>query len=250
MTRKAWNEGLTKETDERVLKYTISKIGKPRKLATRLKISNTRKENFKKGKIKVWNKDLTKETDVRLKKLSESIKKSYTPQLREIRAKTLGISRKGKISWNRVKRLKKKCINCGKEILVTKARMQSGCGKFCSKSCTTIYSHRNNLIKRKPNNLEKKMVDIIEKYSLPYKYVGNGKFWIEDVNPDFVNTNSKKVCIEVFGNYWHSPLINRKVDWEHTFLGRKKKLKEYGWECIIFWDNEINDKTVLERLKL
>ncbi len=48
-----WNKGLTKETDNRVLKYTKNR-------------SKTMKELYLEGKISPWNKGLTKETDERL----------------------------------------------------------------------------------------------------------------------------------------------------------------------------------------
>lgn len=86
----------------------------------------------------------------------------------------------------------------------------------------------------RPTNPEKIMREIIFKNNLPYRYTGDGKFWITNINPDFVNTNGQKIVIEVFGNYWHN-LLNIKI------MDRKKKkiLKKWGWKRIIIWEKEL-----------
>lgn len=96
---------------------------------------------------------------------------------------------------------------------------------------------RNHHIR--PNKLEQKLINIIKKYNLPYRYTGDGKFWVEDINPDFVECNGKKIAIEVFGDYWHSPLLNSKIKWSRTFEGRQKIYRKYGWSCIIIWEDEL-----------
>ena len=93
-------------------------------------------------------------------------------------------------------------------------------------------------------------MDICKKHNLPYKYVGNGKFWIEGRNPDFIESNGKKVVVEVFGRYWHSALYSRKIPYRLTQEGTLKHYKKYGFKCIILWDNELkNEQLVLEHLK-
>lgn len=96
-------------------------------------------------------------------------------------------------------------------------------------------------IKSKP---EKIFENICEKYNLPYKYTGNGSFWIENINPDFVNCNGKKVVVEIFGTYWHSPLFKRNIPYQQTYNGRKKLLKKYGWELVVFWQDDLKRKDV------
>jgi hypothetical protein len=59
--RKSWNEGLTKDTDERLAK-------------TGGKISKALKDGFSTGKIKNWTEGKTKETDLRIKKTSDKLK--------------------------------------------------------------------------------------------------------------------------------------------------------------------------------
>lgn len=89
---------------------------------------------------------------------------------------------------------------------------------------------------------ELKFEEICKKYNLPYRYVGDGKFWIENINPDFVESNGKKIAVEIFGNYWHSPLLNPKLREDRTLPYREKTLKKYGWKLIVFWEDELKNE--------
>lgn len=80
---------------------------------------------------------------------------------------------------------------------------------------------------------------ICKKYDLPFKYTGNGDFWIENINPDFVECNGKKIAIEIFGDYWHSPLLRDNIPYNQTYGGRKKTLKRYGWKLIVLWESDL-----------
>jgi len=95
---------------------------------------------------------------------------------------------------------------------------------------------------------------ICKTYNLPFKYVGDGKFWIgkPSLNPDFIESNGKKIAIEVFGDYWHNPLLNKNIREIATLSFRKKILEKYGWELIVFWENELKNNNrehiVLDRI--
>lgn len=90
--------------------------------------------------------------------------------------------------------------------------------------------------KTKPERI---LEEIISKYNLPYKYTGDGGFWIGGINPDFVNCNSEKIAVEVFGDYWHNPEARPNITFRETEYGRKKILERYGWKLIILWESEI-----------
>lgn len=86
---------------------------------------------------------------------------------------------------------------------------------------------------------------ICKKNNLPFKYTGDGSFWIgkdPSVNPDFVECNGKKIAVEIFGDYWHSPLLNHKLKEDRTLSHRKKILKKYGWKLIVFWESDLKRK--------
>lgn len=92
-------------------------------------------------------------------------------------------------------------------------------------------------INRRPNKPEQKVIDAITEYNLPYKYTGDGSFIVAGLNPDFVNTNGRKVAVEVFGDYWHGEQAVRVAGTEE---GRKAIFAEYGWDLVILWEKDIN----------
>ena len=91
---------------------------------------------------------------------------------------------------------------------------------------------------RRPNEPELQLQSILDKhFPNDWKYVGDGSFWIEGKNPDFVNVNSKKQVIEVFGIYWHN---------EDEVAPRITHFKKYGFDCIIFWEFDVyNEEEVV-----
>jgi G:T-mismatch repair DNA endonuclease (very short patch repair protein) len=80
---------------------------------------------------------------------------------------------------------------------------------------------------------------ICKKHNLPFKYTGDGSFWIKNINPDFVEVNGKKTAVEIFGDYWHSPLLNYKLKEKSTLPYRRKALKKYGWKLVVFWETDL-----------
>lgn len=93
---------------------------------------------------------------------------------------------------------------------------------------------------RRPTYIEQRIINILEEYSLPYKYTGDGDVVIGRACPDFTNINGHKKLIEVFGNYWHQP------DEE---IKRKVLFAKYGFEVLILWENQINQKSDVEIAK-
>ena len=91
----------------------------------------------------------------------------------------------------------------------------------------------------RPTSLEKQMIAIIQKYNLPYKYVGGGSFLIGYKNPDFVNINGEKKLIEV-GNVFHHQ--NNYVE------KRKAHFAKYGWKSFIFIGNNLDENEIVSKL--
>ena len=107
-------------------------------------------------------------------------------------------------------------------------------------------SVKKALRRRIPTSLEDKFQGIINKHNLPYKYVGDGKFFIEKKNPDFINVNGEKIAIEVYARYYK--LRNNKSieQWKDD---RQKVFNKYGWKIIFFNEIEVNEEYVLEKIK-
>jgi very-short-patch-repair endonuclease len=86
-------------------------------------------------------------------------------------------------------------------------------------------------------------MDLIDKYNIDLEYTGNGKLSIEGFCPDFANMK-KKVCVEIYGDYWHCRKDIRERDyWRIGAYTRR------GWKCTVIWASELkNEKLVIERL--
>lgn len=88
----------------------------------------------------------------------------------------------------------------------------------------------------KPTTPEAKFTKICEKYNLSFNYTGDGKFWIENVNPDFVESNGRKIAVEIYGDYWHNrPEIKLRDK------RREETLRKYGWRLIVIWEHELKE---------
>lgn len=149
-----------------------------------------------------------------------------------------------------------KCAFCNKEKRIPPSWIRKGAGKYCSISCKGKAQEGKRISEKTRKKMrearkarkgfpqhhtkaELKFEAICKKNNLPFKYTGNGSFWIENINPDFVECNSKKIAIGVFGDYWHSPLLRSKIPYSQTYKGRKKILRKYGWKLIIFWEKDM-----------
>jgi len=106
--------------------------------------------------------------------------------------------------------------------------------------------HIKKMLRRRPmSSLETKMNDILLCNSLPYKFVGNGNFFIERKNPDFVNSNGEKIAIEVFYRR-HKERFRGDIDtWKKE---RSEIFNDYGWDVLYFNEIEVNEQNVLSVL--
>jgi G:T-mismatch repair DNA endonuclease (very short patch repair protein) len=105
---------------------------------------------------------------------------------------------------------------------------------------------------KKPTKPEKRLIDIIEKEALPYRYAGNGSVIIGTLNPDFIHTDSKKKLIEIFGRSFHDPDASFKdeIPWHQQYWGRRAYYAQFGYDCLILWDDELKDEErVAEKIK-
>lgn len=80
--------------------------------------------------------------------------------------------------------------------------------------------------KERPNKEEKELLQFLNGV-IPnkYEYVGDGKVWINGLNPDFICRGKRKV-IEYFGNRWHEPPEEKK---------RVEAFKKQNYDCLVIW---------------
>jgi len=99
----------------------------------------------------------------------------------------------------------------------------------------------------KPNQPEKRLRRELNKlFPKEYKYVGAGAFWIGIKNPDFINVNSQKKIIELFGDYWHGFTKTGRTKTQEENQ-RVKHFAKYGYETLIIWECELQNIKQLEK---
>jgi very-short-patch-repair endonuclease len=158
-----------------------------------------------------------------------------------------------------------KCFFCGKKFYCHPRKLHKKIRLFCSNKCKMNVLGREHGFKKgnvpwwklnnvphpavvthKPNKIEKRLISIIDKNNLPFKYVGDGQIWIGSKNPDFISLNEKKI-IELFGDFWHTQKVRC---FEETENGRKEHFLKYGYKTLIIWEHElVNEKGVLNKIE-
>ena len=112
---------------------------------------------------------------------------------------------------------------------------------------------RNGIGKSKS---EEHMLDILERnFANEWIYVGSGEFWIDRINPDFVNSNGKKKFIDLLGCYWHGcpecgfEGVGNSV--RPDGLGdRSNRLSNFGYEILYVWEHELSDENkIVDRVR-
>jgi len=99
--------------------------------------------------------------------------------------------------------------------------------------------------KIRPTSIERKFQGIVERYNLPYEYVGDLRCFIAGRCPDFIDRARHRV-VEVFGRWWHDPQAgnpNYRVD--NSEEATVEHFEKYGWTCIVIWEEMLADEPAL-----
>ena len=104
---------------------------------------------------------------------------------------------------------------------------------------------RKRLKKRDKSSLELKFEQIINKLCLPYKFVGNGMFFIGRKCPDFINSNGEGIAIEIYYRK-HKEFFGKKTidEWKGE---RRNIFDKYGWKIEFFDETQVNEAEVIRR---
>jgi G:T-mismatch repair DNA endonuclease (very short patch repair protein) len=92
---------------------------------------------------------------------------------------------------------------------------------------------------KKPNKLERRLIELIDRNGLPFKYVGNWEFMVGGKCPDFLHATGEKLLIELFGNYWHT------VKARETVEERVERFRKHGFETLVLWEKEMHDEQLI-----
>ncbi len=102
--------------------------------------------------------------------------------------------------------------------------------------------HIKKCLRRKmKSSLELKFEKIINQLKLPYKFVGNGEFFVGRKCPDFIHTNGENVAIEVYCRK-HKQLFKGNVEgWKED---REQIFNNHNWKLIFFDETQISENTI------
>lgn len=168
--------------------------------------------------------------------------------------------------------LRKNCLNCGK-FIYAQCKAKFNRTKFCSRSCITKYypnpmlgkkhSEKTKALFRKQRKnrdfsylntienmkkrmksygqtkLEKKLEDWLKEANLDYKYTGDGEVFLGRCCPDYMDTNGKKILIEL------SPYSKRTSN-------KIKFYKTLGFETILIQNRLVrinHKKFVIDKIR-
>lgn len=182
-----------------------------KEIERRGKISYNLKEQYKSGNRKAWNSGLNKNNSEKIKQISEKLK-GFQHGHKWKKGERISPGTEFKSGWQHTDK--------GKEIL-QKSKQNQRIGITMP---------------------EKIVQGIIQELKLPFEYTGNGKILIGTKNPDFINESWKQI-IEVYGDYWHED----PKYWHQTAEGCILYYMKYGYDTLIIWQNELENKDIVKR---
>ena len=250
---KAWGLGIQKLRGR-----TYEEIyGKERAMKIRNKLSDAQKERFK--KTPQWCTGKKRSKKFRKKRSEYMLNPENNPSKRlKVRRKLSKIMMGRKITWaDKISATKKKLYSEGKLVSPMKGKHLSEEAKEQIRK-KAIKNWKDPEFRKKmyegmnnhPNPSEKRLIDIIENFNFPFKFVGDYRLLIGKLNPDFIDERNKRI-IELFGEPFHKP-NGRFFTGKDTATekGRIKYFRNYGYKCLIIWYEELkNTKLVVQKIK-
>jgi hypothetical protein len=85
-------------------------------------------------------------------------------------------------------------------------------------------------------------LDAILQLNFPkeWQYVGDGEFWIDRKNPDFINRNGKKLIVEYNGFYTH----NKEKD-----NAKAEHYARYGFRTLNLYPADLREDIIVEKIQ-
>jgi G:T-mismatch repair DNA endonuclease (very short patch repair protein) len=266
-----WNRGLTKETDPRVkssgmkgkhfpgMGNNFKRKGEPSIMLGKHHTQET-KDKCRDAALgrKPWNKGLTKETDSRVavKPQTQETKDRHRKASREYwrdpevhQQRSLGVQGEGNPFYGKQhtdeSKDKQSKANVERWKDPQRRKNQSVAMKVVwadpewaeEMSAKVLAGNQST----RPNGPEKKVIEILKSMVSDIKYVGEGTFWVEHKNPDFVNENKKQI-IEVLGCFWHGCKKCYPDAVKLAAVKAKVKLfEDSGYEVLCIWEHELEN---------
>jgi len=192
-----------------------------------------------------WNKGLTKEMDARVsqfwlgkKRSLEDRTKMRDAQLSNPVNYWLGKKRPDLSAWMKTQTGKLNNHYGKHQTGEWKARMSRLKKQMIAQGIITM-PHNN------PSMLELKMIDIVNRNKLPYRFVGNGDVLVGTKRPDFIRTDGRKIALEVFYKKHKKWKFIDVKKWE---ANRRAYFARRGWRIMFFDNSQVNESNVLRKL--
>lgn len=104
---------------------------------------------------------------------------------------------------------------------------------------------RKSLRRRAMSSLEVKMAELIAKHGLPFRFVGNGDFFVGKKNPDFVHSGGKQIAVEVFYRRHKERFSGGLESWMNE---RREIFASHGWQLVFLNEAQVNSDKVQSAL--
>lgn len=155
-------------------------------------------------------------------------------------------------NWRGGELVERICLYCGKPFIACKRVVRRGDARYCSKSCDARRRIKELMksLRIRPNKIEIRLIELMRSQVLPFRYTGDGQIIIGAKCPDFIHSQGERKVIEIFGSYWHSPLLNPSLPRTSTYYGTKEYYAKHRYDCLIIWESELKDESrVLGRIQ-
>lgn len=239
--------GIYERTDyhKQLWKEIMNRLEVKRKISEAMKGNKNHlgKKHSETTKKKIQEKALIRNSNSEYRKyISEKTKKAMNDKIRQ-KISQAGMGRKLSDQSKRklseackVKLRGRKITWADKISIANRGKHSSPHTEFTSKKMKNLWNvpeWRERQLKKilkglmkRPTSLEKQFIEIIQNYNLPFAYCGDGGLLIGFKNPDFYETNGKKICIEVANRFHH------QGNWAEKRIDHFKK---WGWKCLVFF---------------
>lgn len=208
------------------------------------KMSRSLKNSYRNGEIEVWNKNVKSECQPFFNRKHSKVTKN---KIKKSNIKTR--SSKSQIIKSR-KITKKLWEDQNYRTKVSKKIRESWTDQRRKKRSEERkdWWEKNDDIKRdiiksllkRPTKAESHITSLIRDNKLPFKYTGDGEFFIGRKNPDFKHITKKKV-IEFNGFYTHTP---------EEELKRRSYMKDRGFEVMfLHYEDLQNEPKMLDKIR-
>lgn len=199
-------------------------VGKNRKFCS----VNCYREHSKKYKIGFYNSEVGRDSGV---KGGKAVHKKHPMMFKRI-GYWLGKSkgRKGGLACQRM--FKAKNMNR------YNSNFQRDMGKRAWKNKDKMIAAILKGLFKRPTSFERAIIEFNQLHHLNFEYVGNGSFFINHKNPDFVD-KKRKIVIEVFHS-WFKIRDYGSIERYKTFC--REKYESAGWKVCFFDENDVRLK--------